>query len=92
VDREKENKMLQTPEYHKILAESARRTAENMEAGARNPRFTEWDRVRYAGLARLERLHQAYHEEAALLRAQGRAVPEWIDWHQERERRLDAAV
>ncbi len=84
--------MLQTPECYKICAEYARRTAENLENGARNPRFTEWDRTRYAGLARVERLYQAYYEEAALLRAQGRAVPDWIDWHQARERRLDAAV
>lgn len=84
--------MLQTPEYHKIRAEFAGRMAEHLEAGARNPRLPEWDRARYAELARVERLHQAYHEEATLLRAQGRAVPEWIDWLQARERRLAATV
>jgi hypothetical protein len=85
--------MLQTPEHHKILAEYARRTAENLESGARNQRLTEWDRTRYAGLARMERLSQAYHEEAAKLAEQGIEAPEWIDWLQARERDgLDAAV
>ena len=78
--------MLQTPERHRILAEYSARMAENLERGARNPRLTEWDRVRYAGLARLERLYQAYYEEAALLAEQGIEAPDWIDWHQARER------
>jgi hypothetical protein len=83
---------MQTPERHKILAEYAAREAANLEWGARNPRFTEFERARYAGLARIERLSQAYHEEAAKLCEQGLAVPEWIDWLQARERRLGAAV
>lgn len=78
--------MLETPEYYKICAEYSARTAENLERGARNPRFTEWERVRYAGLARLERLYQAYYEDAAKLAAQGIEAPDWIDWHQARER------
>lgn len=78
--------MLQTPDYHKVLAEASARAAENLEAGARNQRFDAWERTRYAGLARLERLYQAYHEDAAKLAAQGLAAPDWIDWHQARER------
>ena len=71
--------MLQTPERHKILAAAAARMAENLEACARNPRLAEWERARYAELARVERLHQAYHEEAAKLREQGLTPPDWIE-------------
>jgi hypothetical protein len=78
--------MLQTPERHKILAAAAARMAENLESGARNQRLAEWERARYAELARVERLHQAYHEEAAKLREQGLTPPDWIDWLQARER------
>ena len=76
--------MLQTPEYYKIRAEFAGRMAEHLEAGARNPRLPEWDRARYAELARVERLHQAYHEEAAKLAEQGLEAPDLIDWLQAR--------
>lgn len=72
--------MLNTPERHKILAEYAAREAANLEWGARNPRFDDFERARYAGLARMERLSQAYHEEAAQLCEQGLEVPDWIDW------------
>jgi len=83
--------MQNTPERHRILARYAAREAANLEWGARNPRFTEFERARYAGLARMERRAQAYHEEAASLLEQGRAVPDWIDWLLARDR-LDAAV
>ena len=76
--------MKTTPERHRILAAYAAREAENLEWGARNPRFTEFERARYAGLARMERLAQAYHEEAAELTAQGLEVKDWIDWLQAR--------
>ena len=82
---------MQTPERHKILAEYAAREAANLEWGARNPRFTDFERARYAALARMERRAQEYHEEAAKLCEQGRAVPDWIDWLLARDR-LDAAV
>ena len=76
--------MKTTPERHKICAEAARDAAENLEAGARNPALAAWARIHYAALARLERLSQAYHEEAAQLCEQGRPVPGWIDWLQAR--------
>ena len=76
--------MKTTPERHRILAAYAAREAENLEWGARNPRFTEFERARYAGLARMERLAQAYHEEAAELTAQSLEVKDWIDWLQAR--------
>jgi hypothetical protein len=72
--------MLQTPERHKILAEYASREAELLEWGARNPRFDDFERARYAGLARMERLSQVYHTEAAKLAEQGLEAPDWIDW------------
>jgi hypothetical protein len=72
--------MQNTPERHRILARYAAREAANLEWGARNPRFDDFERARYAGLARIERLSQEYHEEAAQLCEQGLAVPEWIDW------------
>lgn len=75
---------MQTTERHQICADYARRAAENLEAGARNPRFTAWERIHYAALARMERLSQAYHEEAAQLLEQDRPVPDWIDWLQAR--------
>lgn len=75
---------MQTTERHKICADYARRAAENLEAGARNPRFTAWERIHYSALARMERLSQAYHEEAAELTAQGLEVKDWIDWLQAR--------
>ena len=73
-----------TTERHKICAEGARDAAERLEAGARDARFTAWERIHYAKLARMERLFQAYHEEAAQLCEQGRPVPDWIDWLQAR--------
>ena len=76
--------MQNTPERHKICAEAARDAAENLEAGARHPRFTAWKRIHYAALAQVERLSQEYHEEAAQLLEQGLAVPDWIDWLQAR--------
>lgn len=75
---------MQTPDYHKICAEYSARAAENLEAGARNPHFAALKRIHYAALARMERLSQAYHTEAAHLCEQGLAVPEWIDWLQAR--------
>ena len=72
--------MLQTTEHHKICAEAAARAAEQLEAAARNQRFDALPRIHYAALARMERLSQAYHEEAASLLEQGLAVPDWIDW------------
>ena len=76
--------MLQTTEHHKICAEAAARAAEQLEAGARNQRFDALPRIHYAALARIERLSQAYHEEAAQLCEQGLAVPGLIDWLQAR--------
>ena len=73
-----------TTERHQICAEAARDAAENLEAGARNPRFAAPMRIHYAALARVERLSQAYHEEAAELTAQGLEVKDWIDWLQAR--------
>jgi len=73
-----------TTERHKICAEAARDAAENLEAGARNPALDAWARIHYAALARMERLSQAYHEEAARLAEQGIAAPGWIDWLQAR--------
>ena len=75
---------MQTTERHKICAEAASRAAESLEAGARDPRFPAWQRIHYASLARVERLSQEYHEEAAELAAAGLAVPAWIDWLQAR--------
>lgn len=76
--------MKTTPERHKICAEAARDAAEKLEAGARDTRFAAEVRIHYAALARMERLAQAYHEEAAELAEQGLAVPAWIDWLQAR--------
>ncbi len=76
--------MKTTTERHKICALGARDAAESLEAGARNPALDAWARIHYAALARLERLSQAYHEEAAELAAAGLAVPGWIDWLQAR--------
>jgi len=76
--------MKTTTERHKICAEAAARAAESLEAGARNPALAAWARIHYAALARMERLSQAYHEEAASLLEQGLAVPDWIDWLQAR--------
>ena len=73
-----------TTERHKICAEGARRAAESLEAGARDTRFPAHQRIHYAALARVERLAQAYHEEAAQLLEQGRPVQDWIDWLQAR--------
>jgi len=73
-----------TTERHMILAQYAARDAANLEWGARNPRFTEFERARYAGLARMERLSQEYHTEAAKLTSRGIPVPDWIDWLQAR--------
>ena len=75
---------MQTTERHTICAAAARDAAENLEAGARNPRFTAEVRIHYAALARMERLAQAYHEEAAKLAEQGLEAPGWIDWLQAR--------
>jgi len=75
---------MQTPERHRILAAYAAREAENLEWGACNPRFDDFERARYAGLARMKRRAQVYHTEAASLLEQGRPVPEWIDWLQAR--------
>ena len=75
---------MQTTERHKICAEAARDAAENLEAGAQSQRFPAWERIHYAALARVERLSQEYHEEAARLAEQGRPVPAWIDWLQAR--------
>jgi len=72
--------MLQTPERHRILARYAAREAELLEWGACNPRFDDFERARYAALARMERRAQVYHTEAASLLEQGLAVPDWIDW------------
>ena len=66
--------MLQMPEYHQILAEAARDAAEKLEAGAKNPRLSVWDRARYAELARAQRRLQAYQEHAAERAATGRDV------------------
>ena len=41
-------------------------------------------RIHYAALARMERLAQAYHEEAAKLAEQGLEAQDWIDWLQAR--------
>jgi hypothetical protein len=71
---------MQTPERHRILAAAAARMAELLEWGARNHRFDEFERARYAALARTERRAREYHEEAAQLLEQGRPVPEWFDW------------
>ena len=76
--------MLQTTERHMILARYAAREAANLEWGARNPRFDDFERARYAELARMERLSQAYHTDAARLTARGLPVPGWIDWLQAR--------
>ncbi len=76
--------MQTTPERHKICAEAARDAAESLEAGARNPALAAWERIHYAALARVERLSQAYHEEAAELAAAGLAAPGWIEWLQSR--------
>ena len=76
--------MKTTPERHQICAEAARRAAESLEAGARDTRFNAWERIHYAALARVERLSQAYHEEAAQLAEQGIAAPGWIEWLQAR--------
>lgn len=76
--------MKTTPERHKICAEAAASAAESLEAGASNPALAAWQRIHYAFLARVERLAQAYHEEAAELAAAGLAVPGWIDWLQSR--------
>ena len=76
--------MKTTTERHKICAEAARRAAEDLEAGARDTRFTAGERIHYAALARVERLFQEYHEEAAQLCEQGLAVPDWVDWLQAR--------
>jgi hypothetical protein len=73
-----------TTERHMILATYAARDAANLEWGARNPRFTEFERARYAGLARMERLSQEYHTEAAKLTSRGLPVPGWIEWLQSR--------
>jgi hypothetical protein len=81
---------MQTPEHHKIYADYSARMAELLEWGACNPRFDDFERARYAELARTERLSQAYHEEAAQLCEQALPVPEWIDWMQARERRESA--
>ena len=75
---------MQTTERHKICAEAARDAAESLEAGARNPRFDAPMRLHYAALARMERLSQAYHEEAARLAARGLPIPGWIEWLQSR--------
>jgi len=75
---------MQTTERHKICAEAASRAAESLEAGARNPALAAWARIHYAALARVERLAQAYHEEAAELTAQGLEVKDWIEWLQAR--------
>jgi hypothetical protein len=76
--------MKTTTERHKICALGARDAAESLEAGARNPALAAWARIHYAALARMERLSQAYHEEAAELTAQGLEVKDWIDWLQAR--------
>jgi len=73
-----------TTERHKICAEAAASAAAALEAGARDPRFNAWERIHYAALARVERLSQAYHEEAAQLAEQGIAAPGWIEWLQAR--------
>lgn len=76
--------MKTTPERHKICAEAARRAAEDLEAGARNPALDAWERIHYAALARMERLSQEYHEEAAERAERGLPVIGWIDWLQAR--------
>ena len=76
--------MKTTTERHKICAEAASRAAESLEAGARDTRFTAPMRIHYAALARMERLAQAYHEEAAKLAEQGLEAQDWIDWLQAR--------
>jgi hypothetical protein len=76
--------MQTTPERHKICAEAASRAAESLEAGARNPALDAWARIHYAALARMERLAQAYHEEAARDAEQGRPVQDWLAWLQSR--------
>ena len=76
--------MKTTPERHTICADFARRAAERLEAGARDTRFTALSRLHYAAMARVERLSQAYHEEAARLAEQGIAAPGWIEWLQAR--------
>ncbi len=76
--------MQTTTERHNICAEAARDAAAALEAGARDPRFAPLARIHYAAMARVERLSQAYHEEAAELAAAGLAVPDWIDWLQAR--------
>ena len=75
---------MQTTERHQICAEAARDAAESLEAGARDTRSPAVKRIHYAALARMERLAQAYHEEAAELTAQGLEVKDWIDWLQAR--------
>ena len=75
---------MQTTERHKICAEAARDAAAALEAGARDTRFTALSRLHYAAMARVERLSQAYHEEAAELTAQGLEVKDWIEWLQAR--------
>lgn len=75
---------MQTPDYHKICAEYSARAAENLEAGARNPHFAALKRIHYAALARMERLSQAYHTDAARLTSRGLPVPGWIEWLQSR--------
>ena len=72
--------MQNTTERHRILARYASREAEILEWGARNPRFDDFERARYAGLARMKRRAQEYHKEAAQLLEQGRPVPGWFDW------------
>jgi hypothetical protein len=76
--------MQNTTERHQICAEAARDAAENLEAGARNPRFAAWERIHYAALARMERLSQEYHTDAARLTARGLPIPGWIEWLQSR--------
>ena len=76
--------MQTTTERHRILARYAAREAELLEWGACNPRFDDFERARYAALARMKRRAQVYHTEAASLLEQGLAVPDWIDWLQAR--------
>ena len=73
-----------TTERHMICAEAAASAAAALEAGARNPCAAPWQRIHYAFLARVERLAQAYHEEAARDAEQGRPVQDWLAWLQSR--------
>ena len=76
--------MQTTTERHKICAEAAASAAAALEAGARDPRFAPLARIHYAALARMERLSQTYHEEAARDAEQGRPVQDWLAWLQSR--------